>query len=142
MKSRTRARHHPTIPAEPQGTSRQNEARAGQDRVPISSPFSEAKKLSARAALDDIAAHAGLNIATAYRHFANKQELADAFLEHTADRAAAAAEQVAALEDPWTGLNQFLERLLELEASNRSLTPLPGRLPADADLRDAAASTA
>ena len=73
------------------------------------------------ATLDDIAAHAGVNVATAYRHFANKHELATAFLQQTLDLAVAAAEQAAAAEDPWEGLTQFLDQALQQMASNRGL---------------------
>ena len=60
------------------------------------------------ATLDDIARHAGVNVATAYRHFDSKHELARAFLQATLDRAAAMAEEAAAVEDPLAGLAQFL----------------------------------
>jgi AcrR family transcriptional regulator len=73
------------------------------------------------ATLDDIARHAGVNVATAYRHFANKHELAREFLRQCIDRAVAIAEEAAAEPDPWQGLTQFLERSLELVASNRAL---------------------
>jgi AcrR family transcriptional regulator len=73
------------------------------------------------ATLDDIAQHAGVNVATAYRHFANKQELAREFLRQCIDRSVAIAEEAAAHPDPWTGLTQFLERSLEMMASNRAL---------------------
>jgi AcrR family transcriptional regulator len=73
------------------------------------------------ATLDDIARHAGVNVATAYRHFANKHELAHEFLRQCIDRAAAIAEEAADHPDPWTGLTQFLERSLEQLASNRAL---------------------
>jgi AcrR family transcriptional regulator len=73
------------------------------------------------ATLDDIARHAGVNVATAYRHFANKHELARAFLQHTLDQAAALAAEAAAAEDPWAALTQFLEQALHLMASNRGL---------------------
>jgi AcrR family transcriptional regulator len=73
------------------------------------------------ATLDDIARQAGVNVATAYRHFANKHELATAFLQHTLDRAAAMAEEAAAAEDPWAGLTQFLEEALQQMAANRGL---------------------
>ena len=73
------------------------------------------------ATLDDIARHAGVNVATAYRHFANKQELAREFLRQCIDRSVAIAEEAAAHPDPWTGLTQFLERSLEMMASNRAL---------------------
>ena len=60
------------------------------------------------ATLDDIARHAGVNVATAYRHFANKHELARAYLQQTLDRAVAMAEEAAEVEDPMEGLAQFL----------------------------------
>jgi AcrR family transcriptional regulator len=73
------------------------------------------------ATLDDIARHAGVNVATAYRHFANKHELAREYLQQCVDRAAAIAETAAAEPDPWAGLTLFLQRSLELIASNRAL---------------------
>jgi AcrR family transcriptional regulator len=73
------------------------------------------------ATLDDIAQHAGVNVATAYRHFANKHELAREFLRQCIDRAAAVAEEAAAGPDPWAGLTSFLERSLEMITSNRAL---------------------
>ena len=73
------------------------------------------------ATLDDIARHAGVNVATAYRHFANKHELAREFLQQCVDRAVAVAEEAAAEPDPWVGLTQLLDRLLEMIASNRAL---------------------
>jgi AcrR family transcriptional regulator len=76
------------------------------------------------ATLDDIARHAGVNIATAYRHFSNKHELAREFLGQCVDRAIAVAEEAAALPDPWEGLTQFLERSLEEAASNRALVDI------------------
>ena len=73
------------------------------------------------ATLDDIARHAGVNVATAYRHFANKHELAHEFLRQCVDRAVAVAEEAAAEPDPWAGLTMFLERSLEMIASNKAL---------------------
>jgi AcrR family transcriptional regulator len=73
------------------------------------------------ATLDDIAHHAGVNVATAYRHFANKHELAREFLRQCIDRAVAVAEEAAAEPDPWAGLTSFLERSLDLIASNHAL---------------------
>jgi AcrR family transcriptional regulator len=73
------------------------------------------------ATLDDIARLAGVNVATAYRHFANKHELARVFVRQCIDRAVAIAEEAAAHLDPWAGLTQFLERSLEEIASNRAL---------------------
>ncbi len=71
--------------------------------------------------LDDIAGEAGVNVATAYRHFANKQELAAAFLARKIDQAVRIADRAAAAEDPWAGLTEFFERTLELMTANRGL---------------------
>ncbi len=73
------------------------------------------------ATLDDIARQAGVNVATAYRHFANKHELAREFLRQCIDAAAAIAQQAADQPDPWAGLTLFLERSLDLIAANRAL---------------------
>jgi AcrR family transcriptional regulator len=71
--------------------------------------------------LDDIAAEAGVNVATAYRNFANKQELVQAFLRAITDEAIAIAEEAAAVEDPWQGLTEFFTRTLRLMADNRGM---------------------
>jgi AcrR family transcriptional regulator len=79
------------------------------------------------ATLDDIARHAGVNVATAYRHFANKHELAHEFLAQCVDKAVAIAEEAAAERDPWIGLTRFLERSLDMIASNRALVDVLSR---------------
>ena len=71
--------------------------------------------------LDDIAAEAGVNVATAYRHFANKHELAQAFLRQSITRTITITQEAAAFADPWAGLVHFLERTLELMGDNRGL---------------------
>jgi AcrR family transcriptional regulator len=71
--------------------------------------------------LDDIAAEAGVNVATAYRHFANKHELARAFLQQSIDRAVAVAERSLTYADPWEGLTAFLEGTLDLMGDNHGL---------------------
>ena len=71
--------------------------------------------------LDDIAAEAGVNVATAYRHFANKHELVRAFVGQIIVQAATIAEETAAVEDPWQALSEFIRRMLDLMVSNRGL---------------------
>ena len=71
--------------------------------------------------LDDIAAEAGVNVATAYRHFANKHELIAAFLEQQVMAAATIAEEAAGADDPWQGLTDYLSRMLGLIAASRGL---------------------
>lgn len=81
--------------------------------------------------LDDIAAEAGVNVATAYRHFANKHELAGAFLQQMLDQVIALAEEAADDEDPWRGLVRLMEGTLDLVADNRGLHDVivPGSHP-------------
>lgn len=71
--------------------------------------------------LDDIAAEAGVNVATAYRNFANKNELVQAFLQQITDEAISIAEEAAAMVDPWRGLTDFFTRTLRLMAVNRGM---------------------
>ena len=71
--------------------------------------------------LDDIAAEAGVNVATAYRHFANKHELAAAYMKEQIGTAISIAEEAAALPDPWQGLTEFFRRTLDLMIANRGL---------------------
>jgi len=74
--------------------------------------------------LDEIAAEAGVNVATAYRHFANKYELAESFLQERIAEAVAVAEAAAKEEDPWTGLERFLSETLRAMAENRGMHDL------------------
>lgn len=71
--------------------------------------------------LDDIAAEAGVNVATAYRHFANKHELVEAFLQHKIDQVVAIAQHAAAVPDPRQGLAEFVARTLEMIVAARGL---------------------
>ena len=65
-----------------------------------------------------------MNVATAYRHFANKHELARAYLQQTLDRAVAMAEEASGVEDPMEGLAQFLGQAADLLAANRGFVDL------------------
>ena len=73
------------------------------------------------ATLDDVARHAGLGVGTAYRHFANKEELVDAVFEDMIDRVEACAREAATDPDPWHGLATSLEKVCELQAHDRGL---------------------
>jgi AcrR family transcriptional regulator len=73
------------------------------------------------ASMDDIAHHAGLGVGTAYRHFANKHDLASAIFDHAVDEIVDLAEQAMANPDPWDGLVTFLEAMLDAQTLNRAL---------------------
>ena len=76
------------------------------------------------ATLDEIASHAGVNVATAYRNFSSKHELAREFLQGRVDEAVAIAEEAVRAPDPWEGLGQFLERSVDHVTSDRALVDL------------------
>lgn len=73
------------------------------------------------ATLDDVAREAGVGVGTAYRHFANKRELAAAIMEESIDEVVAAAERALRADDPWKGLVDVLESALVLQTGDRGL---------------------
>ena len=76
------------------------------------------------ATMHDIAAHAGLGVGTAYRRFANKQEIIEALFDQRLDRVGALAHE--ALQDPdaWRGFTMYLEHVLQLQREDRGLTDI------------------
>src|SRR3954449_4591619 len=74
--------------------------------------------------MHDIAAHAGVGVGTAYRRFANKQEVIDALFEQRLDKVAALADDALEAPDAWRGLCTYLERVLRLQSEDRGLTEI------------------
>ncbi|MGZ6708331.1 MAG: TetR/AcrR family transcriptional regulator [Solirubrobacteraceae bacterium] len=74
--------------------------------------------------LDDIARHAGVGVGTVYRRFPEKEQLIDALFEERIEAMVAVADAGLANPDPFAGLVHFLERGLELQASDRGLKEL------------------
>jgi AcrR family transcriptional regulator len=74
--------------------------------------------------LNDIAHHAGVGVGTAYRRFANKEEVIDALFEQRLDEVAALAAEALSDPDAWRGLVTFLERSLQMQAEDRGLKDL------------------
>src|SRR5215203_778143 len=74
--------------------------------------------------LNDIAHHAGVGVGTAYRRFANKQEVIDALFERRLDEVAATADKALADPDAWRGFVMFLERSLQMQMEDRGLTEI------------------
>lgn len=71
--------------------------------------------------LDDVARHAGVGTGTAYRRFANKDELIDALMVDRISELGAIAEECLEEPDPWIGLRSYFDRALALQASDRGL---------------------
>src|ERR1700712_1006023 len=65
--------------------------------------------------LNDIAHQAGVGVGTAYRRFANKEEVIDALFEEGLRDVADVANEALAMPDAWTGLVLFLERSLYMQ---------------------------
>ena len=74
--------------------------------------------------LNDIAHRAGVGVGTAYRRFANKEEVIEALFEQRLEEVVAVARE--ALDDPdaWHGLVTFLERSLHMQFGDRGLTQI------------------
>jgi AcrR family transcriptional regulator len=74
--------------------------------------------------LNDIAHHAGVGVGTAYRRFANKEEVIDALFEESLQGVADVAHQALASTDAWTGLVLFLEQSLQMQFGDRGLNQI------------------
>jgi AcrR family transcriptional regulator len=74
--------------------------------------------------LNDVAHHAGVGVGTAYRRWANKEQLIDELFAQRLDEHAALAQH--ALEDPdaWHGLTTFMEQSLRMQLEDRGLNEL------------------
>jgi AcrR family transcriptional regulator len=73
------------------------------------------------ATLDDIAREAGVGVGTAYRHFANKQEIAAEVLTSSTDGIVEDAEAALLIDDPWLAIVTFFESSVGRVAENRAL---------------------
>ena len=91
--------------------------------------------------MDDIAEAAGVAVGTLYRHFATKQALVAAVVEHSVDALAEQAHQAAAAvdagADPWTVLEGLVRQFAASAAEDRAVKAAAGSLGADTphDLR-------
>jgi AcrR family transcriptional regulator len=95
------------------------------------------------ATLDDVALAAGVGVGTAYRHFANKQELAREVMAQSFELLLDDAKAALLVTDPWAALAGFLETSAARMVRDRGLHqalfgPTPHeKLPLRRDLVDA-----
>src|SRR3954453_3469626 len=74
--------------------------------------------------LNEIAHHAGVGVGTAYRRFANKDEVIEALYDESLEEVAAGVNQALAEPDAWRGLVLYFERSLDALLHNRALTQI------------------
>lgn len=71
--------------------------------------------------LDDISRRAGVGVGTAYRRFANIEELVDAVFDEQVQQMVSVAQDALDHEDPWEGLVHLLDTTARQFADNRGL---------------------
>ncbi|MGV9669669.1 MULTISPECIES: TetR/AcrR family transcriptional regulator [unclassified Gordonia (in: high G+C Gram-positive bacteria)] len=71
--------------------------------------------------LNDIAHHAGVGVGTAYRRFANKDEIIDTLFEERLEAVEAVAREALEEDDPWIALTDYLRRTLKMQFGDRGL---------------------
>jgi AcrR family transcriptional regulator len=63
-----------------------------------------------------------VGVGTAYRRFANKEQVIDALFEQRLDQIATLAAEALEDSDAWRGLTRFLEQSLQMQLEERGLT--------------------
>ena len=72
-------------------------------------------------ALEDVAEHAGVGIATLYRRFPSRDDLIVACFERRLAEYALAAEEALTAPDGWTGFCAYVERICAMQAADRGV---------------------
>lgn len=65
------------------------------------------------ASMDEVARRAGVGVGTIYRRFPTKEDLVDAVLAERVGLMVEWATEAAASDDPWSGLVDFIERMMD-----------------------------
>lgn len=71
--------------------------------------------------LEEIARHAGVGVATAYRHFASRQALVEAMVESRIGKFLAVLRECELIADPREAFETYLYRICELQATDRGM---------------------
>ena len=107
----------------PPTRSLRRDAAANRDRVLAAASDLFAQR-GLNVTLNDIAHHAGVGVGTAYRRFANKEEVIDALFEQRLQQVANVASDAVRDPDAWRGLVTFLERALDMQFGDRGLNQI------------------
>jgi AcrR family transcriptional regulator len=71
--------------------------------------------------LEEIARHAGVGVATAYRHFASKSAIVEAMFESRIEKFLAVLHECETIADPREAFETYLYRICELQATDRGM---------------------
>jgi AcrR family transcriptional regulator len=71
--------------------------------------------------LEEIARHAGVGVATAYRHFASRSAVVEAMLESRIGKFLAVLRECESIADPREAFETYLYRICELQATDRGM---------------------
>jgi AcrR family transcriptional regulator len=74
--------------------------------------------------LNDIAHHAGVGVGTAYRRFANKEEVISALFEQRLQEVVDVAQAALDNSDAWDGLVDFIARAMHMQFGDRGLNEI------------------
>jgi AcrR family transcriptional regulator len=92
--------------------------------------------------MDDIAACAGVGVATVYRHFETKEALIEGLAAEHFSSEVAVAQVALEIDDPWEAFSTFIRKGAEVMADNRALAQVSADRPevmrdaaVDADVR-------
>jgi AcrR family transcriptional regulator len=105
---------------EPPGVPRRKDAVRNRQRL-LAAAREVFRERGVAGTLNDVAHHAGLGVGTAYRHFANKEELIDALFEDMVETVDGYLREASAQPDAWQGLTWALEKVCEVQAFDRGL---------------------
>jgi AcrR family transcriptional regulator len=76
------------------------------------------------ATLNDVAHCAGVGVGTAYRRFANKEELIEAIWRQQVDELEAILQEAVTTPDSWEGLVLYLEKSLAAQAKDQGMAEM------------------
>jgi AcrR family transcriptional regulator len=131
----TATRKSPAAPSEPA-----QRADARRNRAAV---IAAAKRLFADRGLDaqmpEVARTAKVGVGTVYRHFPTKDDLIAALVVERFKRLAEKAREELEMEDPWTGVCDFIRFSAQIQADDRGLCEVMGSRP---EVMDAAAHAA
>ncbi|MFE7131081.1 TetR/AcrR family transcriptional regulator [Streptomyces sp. NPDC057638] len=104
-----------------QGRGLRRDAEANRERVVAAARAVFAER-GLEAPLEDIARRAGVNIATLYRRFPERESLIEAVLADRLADLADLADAALGRPDPWEGFRWFVERACAMQAADRGVT--------------------